>query len=77
MERRPTNECGYPFRSRGGPYTSARSAANDLDLALRCVSKIGEDIYFLSHKDEEREISRRMHGIQALERMLQKVREAA
>ena len=42
---------------------------NDLDLVLRCASEIGEDIYFLSRKDAEREISRRKREIQALERL--------
>jgi len=41
----------------------------DLDLVLRCASEIGEDVYFLSRKDAEREISRRKREIQALERL--------
>ena len=42
---------------------------SDLELVLRCASEIGEDIYFLSSKDAEREIRRRKHEIQSLERL--------
>ena len=42
---------------------------SDLDLILRCASEIGKDIYFLSRKNANREICRRKHEIQALERL--------
>lgn len=42
---------------------------SDLQLILRCASEIGEDIYFLSRKDAEREIRQRKREIQALERL--------
>lgn len=41
----------------------------DLDLMLMCASEIGEDVYFLSRKDAEREIQRRKREIQILERL--------
>ena len=41
----------------------------DVELILRCASEIGDDIFFLSRKDAEREIRRRKHEIQALERL--------
>jgi hypothetical protein len=40
----------------------------DVDLILRCGTPIGEDVYFLSGKDVAREIERRKHEIQYLER---------
>lgn len=42
---------------------------SDLELILGCASEIGEDIYFLSRKDADREIRRRKHEIQALQRL--------
>jgi len=42
---------------------------SDIELILQCGSAIGEDIYFLSRKDTEREIRRRKREIQALERL--------
>ncbi len=42
---------------------------SDLELVVHCASEIGEDIYFLSRKDAEREIRRRKREIQALERL--------
>lgn len=42
---------------------------SDVELILRCASEIGEDVYFLSRKDAEREIRRRKQEIQALERL--------
>ena len=41
----------------------------DVDLIFRCASEIGEDIFFLSRKDAEREIRCRKNEIQALERL--------
>jgi len=57
-----SNHVGARMRQRGLRLT-------DLELVLRCASEIGEDIYFLSRKDAEREIRRRKHEIQALERL--------
>jgi hypothetical protein len=42
---------------------------SDIDLILQCASEIGDDLYFLSRKDVDREISRRKDEIQALERL--------
>ena len=41
----------------------------DVELILRCASEIGEDVYFLSRKDVERETQRRKREIQALDRL--------
>mgnify|MGYP004000973729 CR=1 FL=1 len=42
---------------------------SDVDLILHCASEIGDDVYFLSRNDAEREIRRRKIEIQALERL--------
>ena len=42
---------------------------SDIDLVIRCASEIDNDVYFLSHKDTDREIRRRKSEIQALERL--------
>ena len=41
----------------------------DVALILRCASDIGDDVYFLSRKDADREIRQRKQEIQALERL--------
>ena len=43
--------------------------ASDVDLILRCATEIGEDLYFLTRKDVEREKHRLKQEIQALERL--------
>ena len=42
---------------------------SDVNLILRCATEIGEDLYFLTRKDVEREVRRRKQEIQALERL--------
>lgn len=42
---------------------------DDLVLILQCGSALGEDVFFLTRKDADREICRRKREIQALERL--------
>ena len=41
----------------------------DIDLLMTCGTQIGDDSVLLSDKDAVREIKRRKHEIQALERL--------
>lgn len=45
---------------------------SDVELILQYGSEIGEDVFFLSQKDAEREISRRKREIDTLERLRNK-----
>lgn len=42
---------------------------SDVELIIGCATLVGDDVYFLSFKDAEREICRRKREIQTLQRL--------
>ena len=42
---------------------------SDIDLILRCATQVDSNVFLLRSKDTDREIQRRKHEIQILERL--------